>query len=530
MKSVPRILVADDDAAHRGVLQTLLGEWGYAAEGAADGAEAVRLCGERGFAAVLLDVRMPVMDGLEALRAIREAHPALPVIMMTAWSDVPAAVEAIKSGAWDYLAKPLDFARLRVTLRNVLAHADLVEENAALNRRLAENGDDLPGRYGMVGQSAPMRALWELIRTIAPTEATVLVAGESGTGKELAARAVHAASHRASGPFEAVNCGALTETLLASELFGHEKGAFTGADRRHEGLFVRARGGTVFLDEIGEMPPAMQVKLLRVLQEREVLGVGASRPVPVDVRVIAATNRDLATETAAGRFREDLYYRLNVVTLTMPPLRDRGDDVELLAQRFAARFARANHKHVAGITPEAMNVLRGYRWPGNVRELENVMERAVILMPGEHIGERELPDRLCQASAEAGGAPAAGAAGAAGPRAGMAARECAAGTVTAGDAGASPGHDSPGCLFPLADDGPLPSLEAVERDVILRTLRRCNGNKSEAAKILGITRKTLHARLNRYQSASGSAPEGTADCGPDSEQDSGQDDARTAEE
>ena len=486
MKKRLAILVADDDAAHGRMLVTLLENWGYAVELAADGAAAVRLARERPFDLALLDVRMPVMDGLEALKELRAARPALPVLMMTAYSDVPAAVEAIKSGAWDYLAKPLDFERLRVSLRNVFAHADLVEENAALSRQLAGGA-----RGGILGQSAPMRELWEMIRTIAPSEATVLVAGESGTGKELAARAVHEQSRRAQGPFVAVNCGALTETLLASELFGHEKGAFTGADRRHEGLFVRARGGTIFLDEIGEMPLAMQVKLLRVLQEREVLSVGGTRPEPVDARVIAATNRDLARETAEGRFREDLYYRLNVVTLTMPPLRDREGDVELLARHFAGRFAKANHKRLAGITPQALDALARYAWPGNVRELENVMERAVILMPGEHIDVRELPERLLRGR----GAP--GAAGGVNP---------------ARDA-APPGADGPAPAGPApeapARGGRLPTLEEVEREVILRTLARCGGNKSEAARVLGITRKTLHARLNRY--GEGPAPEPAAD-------------------
>lgn len=475
MKAKLSILVADDDAAHGRMLRTLLENWGYAVEVVGDGAAAVRACRDRSFDLVLLDVRMPGMDGLEALKEIRAARPTLPVLMMTAYSDVPAAVEAIKSGAWDYLAKPLDFERLRVSLRNVFAHADLVEENAVLSRRLAEGS----AHGGILGQSAPMRALWEMIRTIAPSEATVLVAGESGTGKELAARAVHDLSHRGAGPFVAVNCGALTETLLASELFGHEKGAFTGADRRHEGLFVRARGGTLFLDEIGELPLSMQVKLLRVLQEREVLRVGGVSPEPVDVRVIAATNRDLAEETAQGRFREDLYYRLNVVTLTMPPLRDRNGDIELLARHFATRFAQANHKRVTDITPQALDMLARYAWPGNVRELENVMERAVILMPGEHIDARELPERLLRPG---NGDPAAPAPGA-----------------ETGASGA-PGGAGP-AAFPEAlsgEGGRLPTLEEVERAVILRTLRQCGGNKSEAARVLGITRKTLHARLNRY--------------------------------
>lgn len=477
MKEKLSILVADDDAAHGRMLRALLENWGYVVEVVGDGAEAVRLGRELPVDLALLDVRMPVMDGLEALKQLHEARPSLPVLMMTAWSDVPAAVEAIKSGAWDYLAKPLDFERLKVSLRNVFAHANLMEENAALSRRLAEGG----GRGGILGQSAPMRGLWEMIRTIAPSEATVLVSGESGTGKELVARAVHDLSHRAGGPFVAANCGAFTETLLASELFGHEKGAFTGADHRHEGLFVRAKGGTLFLDEVGELPLAMQVKLLRVLQEREVLRVGGTRPEAIDVRVIAATNRDLAQETIEGRFREDLYYRLNVVTLTMPPLRDRGGDIELLARHFATRFAQVNHKRVAGITPQALDILTCYAWPGNVRELENVMERAVILMPGEYIDVRELPERLLRGS-------------------GQAAIVSGKAVTGGGEAGATDGGGREEATAKIVGTGGgrLPTLEEVERAVILRTLQRCSGNKSETARILGITRKTLHARLNRY--------------------------------
>lgn len=476
MKTKLSILVADDDAAHGRMLKTLLENWGYAAELAANGAEAVSLASARTFDLALLDVRMPVMDGPEALKQIHELKPSLPVLMMTAYSDVPAAVEAIKSGAWDYLAKPLDFERLKVSLRNVFAHADLLEENAALNRRLAEG----EGQGGILGQSQPMRELWELVRTIAPSEATVLVTGESGTGKELAARAVHNLSNRAKGPFVAVNCGALTETLLASELFGHEKGAFTGADRRHEGLFLQARGGTIFLDEIGELALSMQVKLLRVLQEREVLSVGGKRPEPVDVRVIAATNRDLAHEIAEGRFREDLYYRLNVVTLAMPPLRERNGDIELLARSFATRFATVNHKRVSSITPQALELLVRYAWPGNVRELENVMERAVILMPGEHIGVRELPERLRQREPAHSGSP------------------------LRGD------KDFLADMADVMEDAassPLPSLDEVERVVILRTLERLGGNKSEAARVLGITRKTLHAKLNKYGQCADAEPE-----------------------
>ena len=459
MKKMLTILVADDDATHREVLRTLLEEWGYAVREAVDGEHAVALCRKQPFDLVLMDVRMPKKSGLEALKEIKVHNPAVPVLIMTAFSEVAAAVEAIKSGAYDYLTKPLDFEKLKVVLRNVFAHVGLIRENATLSRSLAAT----EAQTGMVGRSESMRALWEMVRTIAPTDATVLITGESGTGKELVAKAVHAASRRARGPFVAVNCAALTESLLASELFGHEKGAFTGADKKHEGHFLKADGGTLFLDEIGEMPLSMQVKLLRVIQEREVLSVGGNKAVPVDVRIIAATNRDLAKEVAAGTFRQDLYYRLNVVTLALPPLRERADDIPLLAQHFMARFADKNNKNIKGFTPGAMDRLVRYAWPGNVRELENVIERASILLLGEHISERELPERFA---------------------------------ASQGDA----------LTDALTTD--CPTLEDVERAVILKTLKRFGGNKTEAAKALGITRKTLHAKLSKYQSAQEDAPEG----------------------
>ena len=459
MKKTLTMLVADDDATHREVLRTLLEEWGYAVREAVDGEHAVALCREQSFDLVLMDVRMPKKSGLEALKEIKVHNPAVPVLIMTAFSDVAAAVEAIKSGAYDYLTKPLDFEKLKVVLRNVFAHVGLIRENATLSRSLAAT----EAQTGMVGRSESMRALWEMVRTIAPTDATVLITGESGTGKELVAKAVHAAGRRARGPFVAVNCAALTESLLASELFGHEKGAFTGADKKHEGHFLKADGGTIFLDEIGEMPLSMQVKLLRVIQEREVLSVGGNKAVPVDVRIIAATNRDLAREVAAGTFREDLYYRLNVVTLALPPLRERADDIPLLAQYFMARFADKNNKKIKGFTPGAMDRLVRYAWPGNVRELENVIERASILLLGEHISERELPERFAPARGDA-------------------------------------------LTDALTTD--CPTLEDVERAVILKTLKRFGGNKTEAAKALGITRKTLHAKLSKYQSAQEDAPEG----------------------
>ncbi|MCL1915364.1 MAG: sigma-54 dependent transcriptional regulator [Desulfovibrionaceae bacterium] len=445
-----QILVVDDDYTHRNMLLTLLRDWGYLAEEAADGEMAVEKCRAQSFDLVLMDVRMPRKTGLEALKDIHSLNPALPVLIMTAFSNIEAAVEAIKNGAYDYLTKPLDFEKLKVVLRNVFEHAGLIQANASLSSALAAT--EL--RSNIIGRSDSMRRLLEMARAIAPSEATVLITGESGTGKELVAKAIHANSGRARGPYVAVNCAAITESLLESELFGHEKGAFTGADKRHDGYFIKADKGSIFLDEIGELPLPMQAKLLRVIQEREVQRVGGGGPVPVDMRIIAATNRDLQQEVNAGKFREDLYYRLNVVSLPLPALRERPEDIPLLAQYFLERFSQKNNKIVRGVTPGAMDRLIRYEWPGNVRELENVMERAVVLLIGEHIGERELPPKLLKsASAEQASEP-------------------------------------------MSMTGL--TLEEVERTVILETLKNCDGNKSEAAKALGINRKTLHLKLARY--------------------------------
>lgn len=465
--SRPAILIADDDRRHRSILSALLGQWGYATMEAGNGDEAVRLTqeGQDGIFPdlALLDVRMPKKNGLVAFREIHAQKPELPVIIMTAYSDLEAAVEAMRKGAYDYLTKPLDFPRLKAILRKALAQMEPAHEIAGSSGQMKE-----AQKYALLGNSASMRNLDSLLKTVAPTEANILITGESGTGKELAARVIHQNSHRADGPFVAVNCGALTETLLASELFGHERGAFTGADKKHIGLFMEAGGGSIFLDEVGEMPLAMQVKLLRVIQEREILSVGGKKPEKIDCRIICATNRDLPEEIARGNFREDLYYRLNVASVIMPPLRDRRDDIPLLARTFAERLAQKNHKKFLEITPEALAILSAWDWPGNVRELENVLERAIILMPGEHIGLRELPDWIMTPKH------------AVAPSVDM---------VKPVDQLSSP--------TPEAFDDM--TLEEVERKIILRTLEKVGQNRTEAAKILGITRKTLHARLNRYR-------------------------------
>ncbi len=458
----PLILVADDDRRHRTILSTLLRDWGYDTVEASDGKEAVDIClNNRDIDLALIDVRMPKKSGIEAFYEIHSFRKDLPIIIMTAFSELNAALEAMRKGAYDYLTKPLDFSRLEAILNNAIAQANLINENYGLPENLKDN------KYELLGKSSAMRNLGALLGTIAPTEANILITGESGTGKELAARMIHNLSHRANGPFVAINCGAFTENLLASELFGHEKGAFTGADRKHNGLFLEARGGSIFLDEIGEMPVAMQVKLLRTLQEREVLSVGGKKPEKIDCRIISATNRNLEEEVAKGTFREDLYYRLHVASVTMPPLRERREDIPLLAQNFAQRFAADNHKSFSAIAPEALSVLSNWDWPGNVRELENVIERAIILMPGEHIGLREMPDWIMRPQKPA--------------------------TLPIGEKGKE--IEKEGRIADFRDM----TLDEIEREVILRTLEKVGQNKTEAAKILGITRKTLHARLNRYR-------------------------------
>lgn len=348
------ILVVDDEQVHRYMLCTMFKEWGYNCIEADDGDTAVSVIERRDFDAVLMDVKMARMSGLEAFARINELKPALPVIIMTAYSSVDDAVDLIKRGAHDYLTKPLDFERLKLTLMRALDH-HRVEERKREPR-------PEPGRLDtpIIGNSAEILELLDMISYVAPTEATVLITGESGTGKELVAETLHRNSDRTAQPFVKVNCAALAENLLESELFGHEKGAFTGADRQRDGTFVQADGGTLFLDEIGETSAAMQVKLLRVLQEGELQRVGGNQTISVDVRIIAATNRDLEEEVEKGRFREDLYYRLNVVTLEVPPLRERQGDVELLAERFIERFAEKNRRTVESVSRECMQHLTAY--------------------------------------------------------------------------------------------------------------------------------------------------------------------------
>ncbi len=445
------ILVVDDDTAHRTMLRTLVGGWGYEIEEADDGGAAIDRVRQRVYDLVLMDVRMLKVSGLEALAAIKNLNPAIPVVIMTAYSSVETAVDALKQGAHDYLTKPLDFDKLKITIERAVEHTRLKEENRRLRESLGLRFD----RSRIIGRSQAMANLLDTVSQVAPSEATALITGESGTGKELIAAAIHFNSARRDGPFVQLNCAAITETLLESELFGHEKGAFTGAERRREGRFHQADGGSLFLDEVSEMPLSMQVKLLRVLQEREFTRVGGDAAVRVDVRLIAATNRRLPDLIAAGKFREDLYYRLNVVGLSVPPLRERREDIPLLVQHFLESFAQRNRKPIKGVTPQAMDRLIRYGWPGNVRELMNAVERAVVLARTDYLPAEDF--------------------------AWVPAEE--------------PSHAP---LEPAAAASENLALDEIERATILRVLEAAGGNKSETARRLGITRRTLHKKLKAY--------------------------------
>jgi len=449
-----KILIVDDDPGHLVSVKTIIRSWGYIVETADDGSVAVQMVKSSPVDLILMDVRMTKMSGIEALKQIKVYNPTIPIIIMTAYSSVGSAVEAIRSGAYDYLIKPLDFEVLKLTIERASEHAGLREENRALKKHLQTDYDIA----NIIGRSQPMKKLLEMMSMIAPSEATALITGESGTGKELIARSLHFNSPRKEKPLVVVNCAAITETLLESELFGHEKGSFTGADKRREGRFMQADRGSMFLDEIGETSSTMQAKLLRVLQEKEIQRVGGEETLKVDVRIIAATNKDLEKEVAEGNFREDLFYRLNVMPLNVPPLRERQEDIPLLAQHFLRKFADKNRKAIKGFVPMAMDMLVNYVWPGNVRELENAIERAVILATGEHITEAQLPLNITEQYED------------------LELRPTGAAQILDGT------H----------------SLEDIEKEAILAALAASNGNKAEAARRLGITRKTLHNKLKSY--------------------------------
>jgi two-component system response regulator HydG len=449
-RSSPRILIVDDDASHRTMLRATLTAEQYEVFEADDGSTAIEMAKNEPFDLILMDIRMHEVGGVEALQEIKRNNPAIPVIMMTAYASVETAVQTLKDGAYDYLTKPLDTEELLITIAKALDHFQLKVENQALRERLAERFDF----SRIVGQSKSMRDVFELLALAAPSEATILITGESGTGKELIANAVHQNSPRADKPFIKVNCAALPENLLESELFGHEKGAFTGATSRRLGRFELAHGGTLFLDEIGDMSNATQAKILRVLQEGEFERLGSEKTIRVDVRILAATNKDLEQEIEAGRFRKDLFYRLSVVPIHIPPLRERKEDIPLLAEHFLKTYAEKNRRLIRGFTPEAMTTLMRYAWPGNIRELENAVERAVIMCRGEFISPDDLPANLkalVEQAADNG-------------------------------IGVQPGY----------------SLREVEKELILKTLEQTGGNRTRAAEILGVTRQTLQKKLKEY--------------------------------
>jgi two-component system response regulator HydG len=446
-KAKARILVVDDEASARSGLEKLLRAEGYTVESAEDGVAALERAAEAPPDVVVTDLKMPRMDGMELLKKLREQDRSLPVLVCTSFQDLNSAVTAMRAGAEDYLTKPIDFDALTVAIERALERRDVRVEAENLRRQIRER--DAEGLQGLIGASPAMQKVYRVARQVANSRATVLITGESGTGKGELAKAIHQLSPRAGKPFVSLHCAALAESLLESELFGHEKGSFTGADKRRVGRFELANGGTLFLDEIGEIPMATQIKLLRVLQERTFERVGGNEPIAVDVRLVAATNRDLAADVREGRFREDLYYRLNVVQIEMPPLRLRGGDVLVLANHFLRKFALENHKRVEGFTEKARTKIVSYRWPGNVRALENAIERAVVLCEGTMIDEGDLP---FEAAPEAMGS--------------------------------------------LRIPGS--TMAEIERHAILKTLESTEGSTTRAAEILDISVRTIQYRLHEY--------------------------------
>ena len=447
-----RILVVDDDLGHLTMLNTVLGSLGHMVEKATDGGQAIESARENPYDLILMDVRMSCIDGIEALQQIKEFNPSIPIIIMTAYSSVDKAVEAMKLGAYDYLTKPLNFEELKIIIDRAMSHLKLSIENKVLKEKLLSGSSF----SDIIGSSRAMERVMETAKITAKSDANILITGESGTGKELFAKAIHKTSYRRDHMLVVVNCAALTETLLESELFGHEKGAFTGADKKRDGLFRQADKGSIFLDEIGEMPLSMQVKLLRAIQEKEIQSVGSDKTIKVNVRILAATNRNLEKEVKKKRFREDLFYRLNVVNIEIPPLRDRIGDVPLLSQKFLKKYTQKNRKALKGITPIAMDALTKYQWPGNVRELENCLERAVILCMGQYISEKELLPAVIE------------------------------------NYKSEVNFQQPGSAIGRR------SLNDVETITIKETLEETKGNKSQAAKILNITRTTLDNKIKKY--------------------------------
>ncbi|RKZ08125.1 sigma-54-dependent Fis family transcriptional regulator [bacterium] len=448
-----KILIVDDEESMCQFLSIMLKREGYDVTAVNTGAEALKQMQKEPADAVITDIQMPKMDGLQVLAGIKAVDPAVPVIIMTAYASKQTAIEAVNRGAFHYLDKHAKNDEIKMVVRNALEVKQVKTENSTLKRALS--GKHQTSKRPIIGHAECMHAVFRMVERVATADSTILIYGESGTGKELIARAIHTQSHRSGGPFVSINCGALPESLLESELFGHVKGSFTGAVRDKDGLFKVANGGTFLLDEIGETTPAIQVKLLRVLQEREIIPVGGTHPLKVDVRIVAATNRDLEEEVALGNFRADLFYRLNVIPLSLPPLRDRTDDVPLLVDHFLNRYSPeyAQGALSTGICDEALDVLGGYAWPGNVRELENVIERAVILREATVIDVGDLPARL----------------------------------VAAVRGGSSEGIGASGI-----------TLEELERRYMLQVLDESGWHKKKAAEVLGINPSTLYRKIKSF--------------------------------
>ncbi len=444
------VLIVDDDASMRDVLVKGLTSETLVVEAAANAQVALDRVADGDVDAVVTDLRMPGLSGLDLCQRIVTRCGDIPVIVFTAFGDYETAVQALRVGAYDFLSKPVRLDVLALTIERALNHAQLRREV----RRLRDSRENISMAGNLLGESPSMKAVQDLIERVAPLDSSVIITGESGTGKELVAHALHERSLRKSGPFVVMNCAAVPEQLLESELFGHEKGAFTDARTAHVGLFIQANGGTLFLDEIGELPMALQPKLLRAIQERSVRPLGGRRELPFDVRLLAATNRDLGQALSEGRFREDLYFRMNVIEIDLPPLRARGNDLLLLAQHFITTFASRAKRDVIGMTPEAAGQLIRYEWPGNVRELANVMERAVALTNQDHISVADLPERIIR---EARSTP--------------------------------PVNDDP---------SQFSTLEEMEKRYVLQVLEFVGGSRTEAARILGLDRTTLWRRLERY--------------------------------
>jgi len=448
MTENPSILIIDDDVAIRDSCSLALKKDGYKVKTAKDGIEGLRLFKEESFQVVLLDLRLPGLDGMEALSKIKEENPETPVIIITAYASIESAVEAMKRGAFNYLAKPFSPEELRVITRKALKSREVFLENIYLREELEKKTE-----FDMViGKSKPMQKVMDIVRQVAATESTVLISGESGTGKELLAREIHMHSLRKNSPFVVVDCGALVETLFESELFGHVKGSFTGAHETKHGRFEVANGGTIFLDEISNISLNIQAKLLRVIQEREVTRIGSTKPIKVDVRILAATNQELADLVREEKFREDLFYRLSVVPIHLPPLRERKEDIPLLVEHFLGKYNKRTRKNINSISPEVKKALMEYDWPGNIRELENTVERAVVLSKGNEI---ELESLVYHG-------------------------------ISAGSSFFNPAR------------GRFWSLDEVEKEYIKTVLQAQYRNKSKTAKILGIDRKTLMAKIRKY--------------------------------